>query len=312
MLLGLSADGERALFSTGASTVLDTDGFTSTVPLGMIVGRGSLTAAGDSVFGATYPAEGGAAQLSRANVGTGEVELLGEVADTISRAYITPDGGTVVGFGDNFAPTGDDPLALGTETSFIWDRSGLTLGLPGVPAGTDVWPEAVSNDGTVVAGRSPTTSQHFRWSRTGGYAELAVASGRSEAFLSADGGVVLGSLDPEGVIDSAAFRWTESTGAVNLTPGRGSLALDVSADGNVIVANSWEEAQNEGASPEDTFVWDVEHGTRTLDQVLAERQVDVSGWEFGHARALSDNGKVLLGLAECNGVPTLYRVVLSD
>lgn len=59
-------------------------------------------------------------------------------------------------------------------------------------------------------------------------------------------------------------------------------------------------------------MWDVEHGTRTLDEVLAGRGVDVSGWEFGHARSLSDDGRVLLGRASCGGVPALYRVVLSD
>lgn len=311
LLVGLSADGDRVLISNGAAMLVDIDGFTSRLPVDVISGRGSLSAAGDSAIGATYP-EGGPAQLARANVDTGEVQLLGEVAESIGRAYATPDGGTVVGFGESFEPTADNPLAEGSRTSFIWNSSGLTLGLPGVPKGTEVRPEAVSNDGMVVAGRSATTSQHFRWTRAGGYAEVSNASRRSQAFLSADGGVLLGSLDPDGFIDSAAFRWTESTGAVNLTPGRASIAVDVSADGNVIVADSWENAQSEGASPEDTFVWDAEHGTRTLDEVLSERGVDVSGWEFGHARALSDDGKVLLGRAQCAGVPTLYRIVLAD
>jgi hypothetical protein len=54
------------------------------------------------------------------------------------------------------------------------------------------------------------------------------------------------------------------------------------------------------------------NGTRSLDEVLAARGVDAMGWELGHARALSGNGKVLLGRAHCGGVPTLYRMVLSD
>ena len=59
-------------------------------------------------------------------------------------------------------------------------------------------------------------------------------------------------------------------------------------------------------------MWNTVDGTRSLDEVLEARGADTTGWEFGHARALSGNGKVLLGRATCGGVPTLYRIVLSD
>jgi len=78
------------------------------------------------------------------------------------------------------------------------------------------------------------------------------------------------------------------------------------------VVLSWDDAQLDGAWPEDTFVWDIEHGTRTLDDVLQSRGVDATGWELGHARALSGDGKVLLGRALCGDTPTLYRIGLSD
>ncbi len=123
---------------------------------------------------------------------------------------------------------------------------------------------------------------------------------------------MLGSLDPAGGNDSSAFRWTQASGAVEIAPGFATLATDLSDDGNVVVATSWEDAQNDGASPEHTFVWDTANGTRSLDEILEDRDVDTTGWEFGHARALSGNGKVLLGRATCGGVPTLYRIVLSD
>jgi hypothetical protein len=239
-------------------------------------------------------------------VDTGDFEVLGELVGTIARANSTPDASTTVGWTFNYTPDGDDPFSLATQRPFVRNATGLTLGLPGAPEGLPLWPDAVNATGTVIVGRAPTTQSHFRWTEAGGYVEISSTSSRSETSVSADGAVVVGSLNPDGDSDSAAFRWTEATGAQT------SLATDMSQDGNVIVATSWEDAQFDGAAPEATFIWDIEHGTRTLDQVLEDRGVDVAGWQFGHARALSDNGKVLLGRAHCGGTPALYRIVLSD
>jgi uncharacterized membrane protein len=311
MLIGLSAAGDRVLFTGGAGLVLmDLDSSATAFPLDMIVGRGSLSAAGDTIIGAQYTND--VAELVRVNVDTAEFEVLGAIGSNISRAYSTPDASTTVGWAFDFLSNTDDPSPLESQRAFLHNSDGLTFGLPGAPEGLTIWPEAVNTDGTVVAGRTPATQSHFRWTEAGGFIEISSASWRSETWLSADGAVVVGSLVPGGSGDSAAFRWTEATGAVNLTPDQASLATDMSDDGNVIVATSWEDAQFDGAAPEATFIWDVEHGTRTLDQVLQDRGVDVSGWEFGHARALSGNGKVLLGRAHCGGAPTLYRIVLSD
>jgi hypothetical protein len=310
MMLGLDASGQRVLVADGNGLeVLDTAGGRTQVAMNMIVGHGSFSAAGDVVVGAT--SLDGGAHLARANASTGEIEVLGQVGDYIDRAYVTPDASTIVGTAGDFS--NDDaanPLA-GTNQLYRWNAQGLSFALPGVPAGTELWPEAVSDDGSVIAGRSPLDQKHFRWTEAGGYVEVASASWRSATLLSADGSVVLGSLTSEDN-DSAAFRWTESTGAVDLMPGIETLATDMSNDGNVIVATSWEDAQNLGTAPLITFIWDAEHGTRSLDEVLHARGVDVSGWAFGHARALSDDGKVLLGRGLCGGNPTLYRIVLSD
>jgi uncharacterized membrane protein len=172
--------------------------------------------------------------------------------------------------------------------------------------------EAISADGSVLSGRALPSGSQFRYTEAGGLTEIATASGRSESFISTDGNVIVGSLDPAGSSDSSVFRWTEASGAVDLTPGLNTLAVDASDDGGVVVASSWDDAQLEGGEPEDTFVWDAEHGTRSLDAILAARGIDTAGWELGHARAISGNGKVLLGRARCGGEPTLYRIVLSD
>lgn len=308
MLLGLSASGQRLLVA-GADPVFNTTalhlatGLQRPLTPQMIVGRGALSASGELALGTVF--EDDVSQLALANTDTGAVELLGEIYPIIARAYVSPDASAIVGFASADLEDGS------AWDSFRWTRSGgITYNFTGAAPGSTVWPEALSSDGTIVAGRAD--GFHFRWSEAQGFEQLASASGRSEAYISADGNVVLGSLDPEGVNDSSAFRWTRETGAVDITPGRASLATDMSDDGNVIVANSWEEAQIDGDRPEATYIWDAVNGTRTLVELLAERNVDTTGWRFAHARVLSGDGKVLLGLGSCGSVPTLYRVVLSD
>jgi hypothetical protein len=310
-MLGLSASGQRVLSSGDGLglTVVDVGGGGTILPLGMLIGRGPLSAAGDSVVGTQWVDQ--ANYLARADVASGEIELLGEVGGGVARNYVTPSGSHIIGWGIDV----DD-----SESYYVYrwnEQEGFVTGLlPGVAPGTTLWPEALSADGSVVAGRTFPGNAHFRYTEAGGLVEVASTAGTSDTFLSTDGSVVVGSLLPDGSEsgsgDTAVFRWSEASGAVNLTPGVRSLAVDASDDGSVVVASSWEEAQNEGESPRSTFVWDGRNGTRTLDEVLQDRGVDVSGWEFGHARAISGDGKVLVGRATCGGAPTLYRIVLSD
>src|SRR5688572_32043349 len=306
LLIGLSASGQRVLTSgdgiPAGMELSDLAGTVLLVPLGNISGRGSLSAAGDVVIGQDWEEDRG--YLVRGDGNTGELERLGEVGG-ITRAYVTPDASHVVGWLLN-----DFDKSV-TTSAFRWsEQDGLSFGLPGVSADLTVWPEAISADGRAIAGRSD--GAHFRYTEADGLVEVASTSGRSETWISSDGNVVIGTNDPDADGGTASFRWTAGSGAVNLTPGVQSLTVDASDDGGVVVASSWEEDQIDGSEPDQTFVWDGEHGTRSLGQVLQERGIDAAGWEFGHARAISGNGKVLLGRARCGGAPTLYRVVLAD
>lgn len=310
LMLGLSASGQRVL-STGDGfpaglELIDLSGTAVNIELDMLSGRGPLSAAGDTVFGAQWIED--RSYLARADADSQEIELLGELDGPPTRTYITPDAAHIVGW--LFTDLEDSTAS----TVFRWDeQAGLTFGLPGLAADLQVWPEAISADGRVIAGRVFPNTAHFRYTEADGLTELTTTSGRSETFISRDGNVVVGSHDPlNDGLSSSTFRWTAQSGAVDLTPGVESLAVDASDDGGVVVASSWEEDQIEGAEPDQTFVWDGEHGTRSLGQVLQDRGIDAAGWEFGHARAISGDGKVLLGRARCGGAPTLYRVVLAD
>lgn len=304
-LNGLSASGQRVLMTSPPAhlELVDLSEGNTLIPLYEVQGPAPLSASGEIVIGSSDPLE--MRQLARFHVDTGALEVLGEANAAMVRLYPTPDASTIVGWSSRFTDVLQDE-------GFRWNERGLTTEFPGVPNALTIWPEAVSVDGSVVAGRALESRSHFYWTEAGLYLEIASASWYSETFLSQDGQIVLGSRDPEGEIESEAFLWSSETGIIELTPGGASAALDLSDDGRVAVAYGGGSARLDGEGPVHTFIWDPVNGTRALDEVLAERGVDTSGWSFGAPRALSSNGKVLLGRADCGGVSTLYRAVLAD
>ena len=50
-----------------------------------------------------------------------------------------------------------------------------------------------------------------------------------------------------------------------------------------------------------------------MDRLLEAAGVDVTGWEFVDGKTqISADGRVVVGVAQCNGTRALYRAVLSE
>jgi len=96
----------------------------------------------------------------------------------------------------------------------------------------------------------------------------------------------------DGGVDEA-FRWTAGGGMVGLgdLPGGGfsSGAFDVSADGSVVVGTGRSDAGDEA------FVWDAGNGIQNLQTLLTDAGLDLTGWGLFSARAVSDDGLVIVG-----------------
>lgn len=69
--------------------------------------------------------------------------------------------------------------------------------------------------------------------------------------------------------------------------GMGSVAYDVSADGSVIVGVS-----RDGAG---AFYWTAEAGMRSLQQMLTDAGVDLTGWSLANATGVSADGSTVVG-----------------
>jgi len=213
---------------------------------------------------------------------------------------VSADGSVIVGGG------GNGPEAF-TNEAFRWTSSGGMAGLgflPGIPTnGAQTYSNALalSADGSVVVGYGSSASgeQAFRWTLGGGIVGLGYLSAGTFPFslataLSRDGSVVVGVSNSSNTGSrDQAFRWTSGGGMVGLgffPAGKTSFASGTSADGSVVVGSG--EAPFLGNS---AFIWDATHGMRSLQQLLTDDGLNLTGWTLQDARAISADGNTIIG-----------------
>jgi uncharacterized membrane protein len=85
------------------------------------------------------------------------------------------------------------------------------------------------------------------------------------------------------------------------TPPLGALALGVNQNGSVVVGSS----QTTDPGRTEATIW-TDAQPQLLIQVLANSGADVSGWLLIHARAVSDDGKVVVGDGLLDGVERAF------
>lgn len=194
---------------------------------------------------------------------------------------ISGDGTTVVGE----SLTG----AASSNRAFRWQGPGTFQNLGTLPFYERSAAYGVSGDGSVVVGRSSAGSgdigaQAVRWTQAGGIQGLGwtqTNGAHSEALgVSRDGGTIVGySQDAAG--HSEAFVRTDAAGMQPLSqlPGASSyLAYGVNADGTIVVGYS---------------------GALRVATIWRNGQVSSlgtpAGWTDSLARAVDDNGGVVVG-----------------
>lgn len=69
-----------------------------------------------------------------------------------------------------------------------------------------------------------------------------------------------------------------------------SVAKAASADGSVIVGDPFQ------GSGDCTFIWEAQHGIRSLHEVLInDYGLDLTGWQLSEARGISADGNTIVG-----------------
>lgn len=308
--LGLSADGQTALFDTnsGIPILRTLSGHETIVPLwiGSYLSRDGLTVVGltsSSGQFATWTAAGGIVTLDFGQAG---ISALSETAGVL--------GGQLWN-GSNDVP-------------FVWDSTGShVIGTPPGQSerGTSLGSVTVLNDDGTVAGGFMTTGVYsttagsvlfdlFRWTDADGPTSLGPCrildlhgACDKSLFMSSDGSVLaFGAALQDGSTIGKAFRWT-SAGSVDIDPDEYAAVRGMSADGNVIAGNLIDLDSGDITTP---FVWSSTLGKQNLTDRLASAGADLHGWTLGEVTNVSRDGSVVMGSGTCNGVPALFRAKL--
>ena len=221
----------------------------------------------------------------------GTMSDLGTLGSNWSSATaVSADGAVVVG---------DSGLQNGDSRAFRW-VDGVMSDL-GTLGGRHTNARDVSADGQVVVGYSYISGDNyyhaFRWV-DGVMSDLGTLGGSYSyaQFVSADGAVVVGHADTGGG-NYHAFRWTNGVMAdLGTLGGTYSYAQGMSSDGSVIVGNASTESSSTA------FRWHASTGMLSVADWLAEYGVSVEGLDLSNARAVSDDGLVIIGHAhDANG-----------
>ena len=189
--------------------------------------------------------------------------------------------------------------------------------LPGGQFSSSAW--GVSAGGSVVVGvgHSASGQEGFRWTQATGMVGLGdLPGGNFSSFawdVSPDGSVVVGvSSSASG---GEAFRWTQATGMVGLgdLPGGAfySQAEVVSADGALVAGFSQPSPGHWG---QHAFIWDADHGMRSLRDVLVNQLgLDLGGWHLRAVTGVSADGLTIVGPGfNPQGQAEAWRAVIPE
>ena len=211
---------------------------------------------------------------------------------------VSSDGSVIVGTSESvFNGTIFD------DEAFHWTADGGMVGLGDLPGG-DPFSEgkAVSADGSVVVGRSVSALglEAYRWTSDTGMVGLGDLAGgpfnSNVRAVTSDGSIIVGfSFSASG---KEAYRWTSVTGMVGLgdLPGGQffSTASDVSDDGAIVVGQST-RSQFSNQEFFDAITWDEVHGMRSIQEMLIDSGIDLTGWALTNASGISSDGSVIVG-----------------
>ena len=67
-------------------------------------------------------------------------------------------------------------------------------------------------------------------------------------------------------------------------------AFGVSSDGSVVIGSS-----SIGSNDIEAFIWDQTNGMRSIQDLLIEQGIDLTGWTLSEARGISDDGQLIVG-----------------
>lgn len=237
--------------------------------------------------------------------------LLGDLPGGVSvvpRSFargVSADGSVIVGIGESDS---------GNEAWRYHVAAATFEPLGDLPGGQFAsWAYGVSADGNTVVGQSyaDANQQAIVWTPQGGMVGLGYlptlpgsTPASSAEAANADGSVIVGwsRSSAAGLNGQEAFRWVRGVGMQPLGDLSGgavfSAAYAVTPDGSVVVGRASIQGScgpfgcgSEGRA----FIWTDANGMRNIQELLADANIDLTGWRLQEARGVSADGRIVVG-----------------
>ncbi|HAP14135.1 MULTISPECIES: hypothetical protein [unclassified Afipia] len=259
----------------------------------------AISADGTTVVG--YSNDAGGANTYAVRWVNGVVSNLGSLGGiATSIAYDVSANGSVI-VGTSYAPNEVNVHGFRWLNGVMTDIGSLGIG--------DTYAQKVSADGSTVIGQS--TGIGFRWN-SGTMIPLLLpgGSGSEVAAVTPDGSTVIGSSD-DGNGNSHAFRWKNGV-VTDLTPMETSpyvYATAVSNNGEVVVG--W-TGINFSLVNTRAWRWTAATGNVSLNTLLANAGVDMTGIDLRRANAISGDGQFIAGTGLFNSATRAFLVRYDD
>jgi probable HAF family extracellular repeat protein len=191
---------------------------------------------------------------------------------------------------------GDLPTPAGNR-AMRWTSTTGAVALPDFPGSTgSTTATGVSADGSVVVGYLQEGSgAPFYWTESAGVVPLAIPAGAVRAFakgVSADGTTIVGSAYYGNRNEAVVWKVGGGLNVLDDFGGTNDEALAASADGSVVVGHADPLLGFDSGA----FIWDAQHGTRSIYDVLKSAGINMNGWRLETATDVSADGLTIVGV----------------
>lgn len=253
---------------------------------------------------------------------------------------ISANGGTIVGSRVIESGYDHDVILMDhrTREAVVWrdGQAPLLLGTletersPWFPYDHGSFATGVSADGSIVVGTtdSDDVREAFVWDEVHGMRGLGRLPSDDFSYsgasaISDDGRTIVGTnvfVDRRTFVSrSDGFIYTEATGLrriPDLSEHWSRVRItDVSGDGSVVIGSGNNPLSDYPMydGPSEAFIWDAEHGVRTLKDVLASLGIALPGWDLTAATAISRDGRTIVGQGrDPSGARQSYVAVIPE
>ena len=190
---------------------------------------------------------------------------------------VSDDGRVVVGF----ARRGENDQAV------RWTAGSGSSWLPMPPEISDPIAKNAGADGSIISGHDDGGDGGWV---TDGVTSVRLSAGiRTVMDMTPDGTTFVGE---RGMLTSCGYILSPELGFYeipNMLHHQSGIAWGVTSDGKTVVGGA-------GYSLHTAYIWDLEHGTRSIQTLLEELGADLQGFRLTEARAISHDGTVIVGM----------------